>query len=179
MNRRLVTLVAAAVFALVAPLTLNAQTIYVMGGVTSPTGDYGDFTDTGWMGSAGALFDIGPPGLSVGADAFYGQNSFKDGTESSDDPKLYGGMGLVQYSFQTGTSIQPYIYGGAGILVLKVGDESESGLGYQVGGGVGYPVSPTVSIFGDVRYMGGSPGDIDVDVTLFGVSAGVAFGLGG
>ncbi|MFO7589188.1 MAG: porin family protein [Gemmatimonadota bacterium] len=183
MNRRLVTLVAAAVFALVAPLTLNAQSIYISGGATFPTGDFGDFSNTGWMGAGGVLFDVGPVGLSVGAEGFYGQNNTKDEFESEfgdTSTKLYGGMGIVVYSFQTGGKIQPYVFGGAGLMAHKFSgdsfDETESAFGYQAGAGIGYPVSEKASIYGEGRYMGGT-GDLD-ETKLFGIFAGVVIALG-
>lgn len=180
MNGRNVMLAAAAVFALAIPVTLDAQTIYVSAGVTFPSSDYGDATDTGWMGAGGVLFDIGTPGLSIGGEGFYGQNGLKSEFEG-DDPKLYGAMAIVDYDFQMDGSITPYVFGGLGLMVLDAGGETESGFGYQVGAGAAYPLSPTVSLYGEGRYMGGSispeVGD-DVTVGLFGVLAGVAFQLG-
>lgn len=182
MNGRKSFLVAAALLAFAFPATLGAQSIYVSGGVTFPTSDYGDISDTGWMAAGGVLFPVGPAGLSIGAEGFYGQNSAVDeGSEIGlDDPKLYGGMGIVVYTFQTRSSIEPYVFGGAGIMALKLGafgeSDTESGFGYQFGAGLGFPLSPKVSLYGEGRYMGG---DIsDATVGLFGIFAGLTFGLG-
>ena len=83
-----------------------AQTLYLSGGVSVPTGDYKTFTDdaddgakTGWLGMAGANFRIGENGLFVGGGAFYGSNSHE---AEGDKTNLLGGFGLVGFmSFGT------------------------------------------------------------------------------
>jgi opacity protein-like surface antigen len=140
-------------------------------------------SNTGWMGAGGVLFDVGPAGLAVGAGGFCGQNSTKDEFESElgdSDTKLCGGMGVVGYMIQTNSKVQPFVFGGLGYMARRFSadsfSETESGFAYEVGAGIGYPVSEKASIHGEARYMGGT-GDID-ETKLFGVFAGVAIGVG-
>ena len=190
MNGRIVTLVAAAVIALAAPLTLDAQTLYIAGGATFPTSDFGNYAKTGWMAAGGVVFnDIGTAGLGLGVEGFYGENKHKsedvDPEFNFGDSKTnpYGIMGIAVYNFDTGGSIQPYVFGGAGWMAHKYTadpafadeDETGSGFGYQFGAGVGFDLSESIELFGEGRYMGGS-GDVS-DTKFFGLFAGLAFGL--
>ena len=78
-SQRMLVAIAVTVVALFAAHQASAQTIiYVGGGATFPTGDFGDLANTGWQAIGGVLFPVGPEGLMVGADAFYGQNNHKD-----------------------------------------------------------------------------------------------------
>lgn len=186
MNGRFVTLAAAAVIALAVPVTANAQTLYIAGGATFPTGDFGDYAKTGWMAAGGIVFnDIGTAGLGLGVEGFYGENKHKyediDLSDSKTNP--YGIMGIAVYNFDTGGSVQPYVFGGAGWMAHKYTEDFEgvtdtetgSGFGYQLGVGVGFDLSESVELFGEGRYMGGT-GDV-VDTKFFGLFAGFAFGL--
>jgi len=189
MNGRIVTLAAAAVIALAAPLTLDAQTLYISGGATFPTGDFGNYAETGWMAAGGILFDdIGTAGVSLGIDGFYGENKHKTddgGSTGSGDSKTnpYGIMGIAQYSFGTGGSILPYVFGGLGWMAHKYTadplgvdvDETVSGFGYQFGAGVGFGLSESITLYGEGRYLGGS-GDVS-DTKFFGLFGGLAFGI--
>jgi hypothetical protein len=186
MNGRKSFLVAVALLAFAFPTTLGAQSLYISGGATFPTGKFGDYADTGWMLAGGVLFnDIGTGGLSLGAEGFYGEN--KHGSELGyDDGKTnpYGAMGIVVYDFPTEGSIQPYVFGGAGWLAHKFSatelaidiSETTSSFGYQVGAGVGFPLSEKISIYGEGRYMAGT-GD-NSDTKFIGAFAGLVFGLG-
>jgi opacity protein-like surface antigen len=188
MNGRFVTLAAAAIIALAAPLTLDAQTLYIAGGATFPTGDFGEYAKTGWMAAGGVIFnDIGTAGLGLGVEGFYGENKHKsdDAVTLLGDSKTnpYGIMGVAVFNFDTGGSIQPYVFGGVGWMAHKYTadvdgsdlSETGSGFGYQLGVGVGFDLSESVELFGEGRYMGGS-GDVS-DTKFFGLFAGLAFGL--
>jgi len=190
MNGRIVTLAAAAIIALAAPLTVDAQTLYIAGGATIPTGDFGNYAKTGWMAAGGVVFnDIGTAGLGLGVEGFYGENKHKsddvdpgfDYGDSKTNP--YGIMGIAVYNFDTGGSILPYVFGGLGWMAHKYTadplgvdvNETFSGFGYQLGVGVGFDLSESIELFGEGRYMGGS-GDVS-DTKFFGVFAGLAFGI--
>jgi len=169
---------AMAVALFILPATASAQSIFVGGGVTFPTGDFKDGTtsgttsipgaDTGWMGVAGVTFDIMDNGLWVYGEGSYGQN----GTDGSDDWKVYGAMGGVGYEFDAGESFGIYIFGGAGLLASKI-DESESKFGYEGGAGVDIPLGDSFGLWVEGRYMGSS------DVNLFGILGGIGIDLGG
>jgi opacity protein-like surface antigen len=181
MTKRLVLLLAAfALMGFAVPSHAQAQTtIYISGGAAIPTSDFGDFANTGWMAAGGVLFDVGPSGLGVGAEVFYGQNSHKDEFSFFENEKTtpYGAMAIVDYALGSGEGIQPYVFGGLGVLVHKfsadnIESESDSQFGYQVGGGVSFPIGATTSLYAEGRYMGAE------DTQYFGVLGGLAFGLG-
>ncbi len=166
---------AAALVGFAMPSGANAQAvIYVSGGGSFPTGDFGDFAKTGWMAAAGVLFDVGAEGVGVGVEGFYGQNNHE--TEG-DKTNPYGAMAIIDYVFDTGSNAVPYVFGGAGLLVHRYSSdvfdtESDSQFGYQFGGGIGFGVSENVTAYVEGRYMGSS------DTKFIGALAGLAFSVG-
>ena len=177
--QRLLFAIVATVVALFAAQQAQAQTtLYIGGGATFPTGDMGDVTSTGWQIIGGVLFPVGAPGLKVGVEGFYGQNSGKDDAPIKISP--YGVMAVVDYGFSTSGSITPYIFGGLGLMVSRISfdndsfeSSSESSFGYELGAGVDFAVGSTTGIFLAGRYMGSS------DAKFFAIDAGLAFGVGG
>jgi opacity protein-like surface antigen len=171
----------ATVVALFAAQQASAQTIiYLGGGATFPMGDFGDFANTGWQAVGGVLVPVGPAGLSVGAEGFYGQNNHKEGEigfleNSKTTP--YGAMGVVSYGFQTSGKLTPYVFGGLGVLVHKFSAEgisqSETQFGYEGGAGIDFALSPKLGIWIEGRYMGSS------DTQFIAADAGLAFAVGG
>lgn len=166
------------------PTQADAQTtLYLGAGGSFPTGDFGEYANTGWMGAGGALFAIGDSGFGVGGEVFYGQNNHKDEQSFFENEKtaVYGLMAIADYVFGTEGKIRPYVFGGAGVLVHRfsadgVDSESESGFGYQVGAGLGFPVG----LFVEGRFMGSSAmgeGDFSETTTFFAALVGWAFGL--
>lgn len=180
LTQRLLVTVAAATVALFAiNQQASAQGIYVFvgGAGTFPTSDFGDYAKTGWMAFGGAGIRVGPEGLSVGADLFYGQNNHKGEILEGEKTTPYGAMGYVSYSFQTAGKITPYVFGGAGVLIHKfsatgVSSESETQFGYEGGVGADFMVSPQVSIFAEGRYIGSK------DTQFFFAGAGLSFQVG-
>lgn len=175
-RRAIVTSTAVLFMALALPLTANAQSVFVLAGLSSPTGDYGDIADTGWLGAVGVTFPVGEAGLWAGAEGLYGQNGFANSDENA---KLFSAMGILGYDIQTESSVSPYVFGGLGLMSLSNGD-SESGFGWQLGGGVGFETGGNVSPFVEARYQSASIGDepTDLTVSIFGIEAGVSIGLG-
>lgn len=161
---------ALAVALFILPASASAQSIFVGAGITIPVSDYGDAADTGWLGIAGVTVDIGEDGLWVYGEGQYGQNGV---TDDSENWKVYGAMGGVGYAFDAGESFGIYVFGGAGLLALKLGDDSESKFGYEGGAGVDIPIADSFGLWVEGRYMGSS------DVNLFGVVAGVGIDLAG
>jgi len=151
------------------PAQVDAQTtLYIGAGGSFPTSDFGDVYDTGWMGTAGALFGAGPVG--VGAEFFYGQNNISvDGSDAKATP--WGFMGIVDYAFGQPDKIRPYVFGGLGVMITRFsGSEesvSETEFGYQAGAGLSFPLG----IYVEGRYMGS---DL---AKYFGALAGFAFDL--
>jgi opacity protein-like surface antigen len=192
MNGRIRFVLVAAALALAAPASVSAQSLYISGGAGFPTGDFGDLTDTGWQIAGGIMFaDIGTPGLSLGVDGSYGQNSIKDfsiiGVDVEGNIKTYGIMGIALYSFANESGIEPYLFGGAGWLgadgyvsatdgsTTESDSDSESAFGYQLGAGIGYGLSENISIYGEGRYTGGT-GDLS-DIKWISVLAGLSFAI--
>ena len=155
-------------------------TLYIGAGASFPTGDFGEFADTGWMGVGGVLFGIGDSGFNVGGEVFYGQNNSKESLFNTKTTP-YGIMAIADYTFGQPDKIQPYVFGGLGLMVHRFsGDnfdsESESGFGYQFGAGLAFPFG----LFAEGRYMGSSnmgEGDSAQATTYFGALAGWAFDL--
>jgi opacity protein-like surface antigen len=184
MNGRILSAAAAALLALSVPSAAHAQ-FYISGGATFPTGDFGDYAKTGWQIAGGYMFDIGTSGLSVGIDGFYGENKHDSGSTTVEiDSKTnpYGVMGVVLYEFGLDGSVQPYVFGEAGWLAHKysgdvIGEDygTDSGFGYQAGAGVAFPLSPSIALYGEGRYTGGT-GDVS-ETKFFSVLGGVSFGI--
>lgn len=177
MIRRAIAASTAVLFmAFALPQTASAQSVYVLAGLSAPTGDYGDIADTGWLGAGGVTFPVGEAGLWAGAEALYGQNGFANSDENA---KLFSAMGILGYDIQTQSSVSPYVFGGLGLMSLSNGD-SESGFGWQLGGGVGFETGGNVNPFVEARYQSASIGDepTDLTVSIFGIEAGVSIGLG-
>lgn len=177
-RRALVSSVAALFLALALPLTANAQSVYVLAGLSAPTGDYGDAADTGWLGAGGVTFPVGEAGLWAGAEGLYGQNG--DSVEEDENFKIFSAMGILGYDIPTESTVSPYVFGGLGLMSLGSsieGSDSESGFGWQLGGGVGFETGGNVSPFVEGRYQSASIND--GTVSIFGVEAGVSIGVGG
>jgi len=177
-RRAIVTSTAVLFLAFAFPLTANAQSIFVLAGLSAPTGDYGDFADTGWLAAGGVTFPIGEAGLWAGAEGLYGQNSFSSDVVD-ENFKIFSAMGILGYDIPTQSTVSPYVFGGAGLMTLSNGD-SESGFGWQLGGGVGFETGGKVNPFVEGRYQSASIGDEgeDLTVSVFGIEAGVSIGLG-
>jgi opacity protein-like surface antigen len=174
-SRTLLSFAAAALFLMV-PSSLFAQSIFVGGGATFPTGEFGDYADTGWIGVAGVLFPVGEGGLNVGVEGFYGQNNHNDVDGDKTNP--YGAMAILEYDIGDDEGVGAYLFGGAGLLVHKFGTDategggSETNFGYEAGAGVSFPLGGSTSLWAEGRYMGAS------GTNFFGILAGLGFGIG-
>lgn len=169
--------------ALTAPFAAQAQSIFISGGLASPSGDDMDGVDTGWMVAGGLIFDVGSSGVWAGVDGAYGRNTTDLDGETV---KPFSVMGVLGYSFPTEGSVSPYVWGGAGLQGIKFSDElggseSESGFGWQAGAGISFGgADSNVRPYVEGRYHSASI-DIDgfdVDVRFFGALFGVSIGIG-
>lgn len=180
-TRRMFTAVATLLMLSAAPGSVFGQGIFAGGGVTIPTGDFGDFADTGWIASAGFSFDVGDAGLSAGVEGFYGENKHDadvSGVADGDKTNPYGAMGFLLYRAGDPESVGPYFYGGAGLMVHKFSPatgegDSETNFGYEAGAGLDFPFADNVGAWVEGRFMGSS------DTNFFGIVAGLGLGLGG
>jgi hypothetical protein len=183
MKRSLFVVLLAAFWALSAPADSSAQAaIAVGGGITFPTGDYGDYANTGWLAHAGVGFPVGDAGLSVGAAGYFGANNHEPPPDG-DKTNLYGGVGFAQYNIGDAEAMSPFVFGMAGLMVHDYKSDSQPSLegsdtGFAAGGGAGLTV-PLGGVAGFVEawylvgfFDGGN-------TNLGGVTAGVQFALGG
>jgi len=165
------------------PAGASAQVVLSLaGGVTVPTSDYGDYANTGWLGHADIGFPVGENGLSVGASGYYGSNNHET---DGDKTNLYGGLGWVGYTFETGASVMPTVWGMAGSLTHSYKSDttpsaegSDTGFAFGGGAGLGFPLG---GVTGRVQawYLTASIGDPSSTTALFGVDVGVQFVVGG
>ena len=144
----------------------------VGGGITVPSGDYGDYAKTGWMAEAAfSPFQNADGTFMFWIEGIFGQNKHEG--DGDDKTTLFGGFGTATYALTQGASANPYVIGSVGYLNHKyqpaTGDsESSGGLGF--GGGAGLS-------FGDFwvegRYMTASIDDATTAFLMF--LAGVSF----
>lgn len=169
-RRTLVMSTAALFLALALPLAANAQSVYGLAGASFPSGDYD--ADTGWLAAAGVTVDVGEAGLWVGAEGLYGGNG-RDDEDITFNP--FSVMGIVGYSVPTASTVSPFVFGGAGLMGIKNGD-SETGFGWQLGGGIAFAGESAVTPFVEGRYQSASIED--ATLAFFGIDAGISIGFG-
>jgi hypothetical protein len=133
---------ALAVVLLTAPaLRAQGAEFAIGGGVSIPTGDFGDASDIGWQGTAAISFV--PRSMPIGFqfDGTYSRFGV-DGPLDINTQFIYG-TGNVVYKFSSseGTRFRPYLIGGLGLYNVKaVGDDalsdaSETDFGINAGAG--------------------------------------------
>ena len=111
--------------------------VYASGGISLPMGDFGDYAKTGWMGSAGALYNLSDR-VWVQGDVYLGSNKHSD--FEGDKTQLLAGMAHLGYSLVADGKIIPYVMAGVGMMSHKYQPEtgdSESDSKVVVGGGAG------------------------------------------
>lgn len=71
-------------------------------------------------------------------------------------------FGNLWYDVPTGTPFTPYLGGGLGVAIIsadissfgiQIVDDDDTVLAWQFGAGLGYSISPTVTVFGDYRFV--------------------------
>lgn len=152
----------------------NRPFYFVGGGITVPTGDYGDYAKTGWLVDGGIGIPAGSTGqIWWGADVMYGSNKHEG--DAGDKTNLYGAHGNLGYAFMP-EGFSPYVYGTAGFLVHKYspgdsGFESESDTDFAWGGaaGVSAPMGG-FSVWAEARYV--ARGDTKFIPLVVGVTFG-------
>src|SRR5690606_22157514 len=117
-------------------------------------------------------------------EALYGSNSHSSDVVDGSF-KTLSVMGVLGYDIPTQSRVAPYVFGGAGFMSVDPpfdGADSESGFGWQLGGGVALTGESNVAPFLEGRYQSASLGDedegTDGTVSFFGIAAGVSIGIG-
>jgi len=184
MTRRVLSVSAVVlVLALAAPITAQAQSIFVLAGISSPTGDFGDYAKVGWLAAAGVTYPVGDAGMWVGVEGSYGVNKHDEdvlGVEAGDKTNLIGVMAILGYDFATEGSVQPYVWGGGGLQVHQFRseaspsfNESSSKFGYQFGAGVSFGgAESNAHPFVEGRFQGSE------DSKIIAGEVGVSIGIG-
>lgn len=168
--------------AFAAPSGSAAQaSIFVGGGLSVPTGDYGEFAKAGWMGQAGVVVPMGAGGFGIGASGFYGSSSH-DAPFDGDKTNLYGGTAFVIYTMSGDGALLPYAFAGPAYMTHAYkpetgADVSGSGLGLTGGVGADIPIG-SVRGFVEGQYLTGIGDEVD-GTDLFNINVGVSFPLGG
>jgi len=160
MRRIAGTMMAGLIGSLLVSSVARAQvSVYVAGGPTFPTGEYGTYAKTGWLAAAGVGVSVASvKGLSFGGEFVYGSNKH-DGAEG-DKTNLPGVFGYAEY--RVGDEAKPgvYFFGQAGMLNhqykpgASAGYSGDSEWKFAVGGGAGVDIpAGGVSIFVEARYL--------------------------
>lgn len=178
-----VALLAALSFSL--PAGISAQSAFLGGGVTFPTGDYSDFGDgdgakTGFLGIGGLTFPLGDGDFSLLGEGFFGAN---DHEFEGDKTNLYGAMAGLLFDAAEEGEAGIYAFGQAGFMIHDYksdtySEEEGSETGFAFGGGVGFgfPLG-SLGAWIEGRYMHGL---FDYgDTTFAGIMAGLSFPFGG
>lgn len=190
MNSRLLFAVLTAT--LLAGTSAQAQgwDVSVMGGPTwSPHIEVGGLTqgmDTGYNLGGRLEYNLddwlGTRGFSLAGDVFYNDSHFNAAPGHLSSLSF---MGDVIYHLDTNLPFG--VYGGAGVGAVRTAirspgvDDSGTVLGWQVLGGLDYPVSDNATMFAEYRYQNAHDADIGtvhgVGNTSNNLSVGVKFAL--
>ena len=160
-----------------APVAARPVSFGVTGGLSIPTGDFGDFFDSGY--NVGALLEFTPAlsPLAFRVEGDYQRFAIK-GDEAESDLRIISGTANALYKFGSATMVRPYVLGGVGLFnVGGTGDdgESENKFGYNVGGGLEIPLSG-ITVFGDVRFQQVRfSGDGESNINLVPIKVGIRF----
>jgi len=159
--------------------TANAQmgpttpfSIEVRGGAALPTGDFGEGLNTGWTAGVTGQFNFTP---MVGVYAGYSIASFssdEDETGEEIDVNDRGFNAGLRASFgPLAAGLSPWLKGGLVYNELEFEEEgvsitTDSKLGFEVGGGLAFPLGPRISVTPGVTYTMYSFDDEDLDLDL-------------
>jgi hypothetical protein len=181
MKRFLQSAVVLGVVSLVGAGVAQAQgagraSFHLGGGVSLPTGDFGDGAKTGWHALGGVNFGLGALPFVIRVDGFYGQNNGDEAVVGPDvKAKFFGGMAGAQFNFGGASPVHPYILGQVGMVNNKFegpgGDVSNTDFAFQGGAGIEFG-----KFFAEGKYL-----SIQTDpssVNLIVISAGIRFGGG-
>ena len=147
----------------------NPFQIGASGGIAFPTGDLGTSTNTGYNIAVVVGYKPQLLPVSVRAEAAYNQFGFQGGGSSLNIPSFTANL---VYELPLGVGFTPYAIGGVGLYRPSVGfngggaTSAENDFGWNIGGGIKIPLSPSFETFIEARY------------NSFSVSGGAANGGG-
>jgi len=168
----------------------GSWTFGLQGGMSMPTGDFGDVASTGYNFGGQADYWMNSQ-WGFGADVAYHANNASDAVQAAltlIDPGAEMKFSTIQYGVHTtymiptqGGTMFPYLQGGAGAYNVKTkieggsapGDVSENKLGFNMGAGVDFRATPTVNlgVNGTYHYISADPSALN----WFGLEGRVTF----
>lgn len=115
----------------------------IAGGMSVPTGDFGDGFKSGYNVSGLVQFQQPTWPVALRIEAQYQDFGAKGGVDAS--AKTIGGLANVIYAFPTKSTVRPYVTGGLGFFHLKMdmGDlsASDNKFGFDFGAGLDFQLS--------------------------------------
>jgi hypothetical protein len=138
--------------------TANGQTRFefgVGGGISEPSGDFGNLAKTGWngLGTVGIAPSSMP--LAIQASGYFGENGFDAG---SGKYQLAGVLGELRLILRTTGEIRPYVLFGGGAIDVKEapdGFPSAHQTKGAIDGGIGllFWAHKSTGLFVEARYV--------------------------
>jgi hypothetical protein len=123
---------------------------WIGGGLLMPSGDAADGLKSGFGGTAGILWSL-PNNWSLQAEGIVSSNAAKTG---SADMTMMGLLGNLAYDWNPDAKVHPYAWGGIGIVSAKAsGGDSNSDMAWQVGAGLSWKTSGTMTVWSDVKML--------------------------
>jgi len=171
MRRSLIGISSLALGLVLAAAPAQAQ-FFVAGGLTMPSGDFGDAYKAGWMANAGASLKSFANGrANLWVEGMYTENKV-DGTSDAKST-IIGGLGSVTYNLTAGSNTTPYLIGAVGYLSQKLSindfSSTEGGIGFGGGAGVSFN-----KFYIEGRYMTASLHE-DVSTSFLMATVGILF----
>lgn len=150
----------------------TTTTFNAFGGLSATTGQFGDRNDAGYSLGLGFGMRQGLSPLAFRAEAAYNEFSQKF---AGDKAHATGFTANAIYEFLTGptNAFVPYAIGGIGYYSTREPDplfngESQSNIGWNLGGGVRFPLSG-FSVYAEARYHSISNAGVQFAPIVFGV----------
>ncbi len=120
------------------------------GGITQPTGNFGDAAKLGWHGLATIALIPSHAPFAIQATGMYGENKFKVG---SGKWKLSGALAEVRLDLGTSGKSRGYVMAGGGVFSVKAAGIGKSKAAFDAGAGFAYMASPKAGVFVEGRYV--------------------------
>jgi hypothetical protein len=154
--RRTLNLVLAALVGIAGPAAGQGRAELALGGgITQPTGDFGDATKVGWHALGTITWFPSADAFGVQATGFYGQNKFDPGGGKF---RLFGGMGELRLDLRTEGSFRPYAMLGVGFMDVEAmptggNSSTDTKVSFDGGVGLGYVGAGKIGFFVQARYV--------------------------
>jgi Outer membrane protein beta-barrel domain len=178
------------------PITAHAAGGFVIGahgGVTVPSGSFGDYWDTGFLVGGYGEYMVSEP-FAIGVDVNYAENNPSDqlGIPSDADATFsylnVGAHGKWTY-LAMGSPLRPYLVGGGGLYSVKYKyedpttstEEKRSEFGLMGGIGLSWLATTSIRLEMEANYhhVFTSESDFgDSSAPFFGVQGGIAYAFG-